>query len=96
MIDNNKKVLASVIYCSPGQSDCEFESFLTNYHYLLSEINKCKPSLAVIAGDFNAGSPPWWSKDIHSTEGSKLFSLTFANGFSQTNQNIFKQTALLV
>ena len=83
MIHNNKKVLVSVIYRSPSQSNCEFESFLTNYDYLLSEINKCKPSLAVITGDFNARSPAWWSKDIHSTEGSKLFSLTSANGFSQ-------------
>ena len=83
MIHNNKKVLVSVIYRSPSQSNCEFESFLTNYDYLLSKINKCKPSLAVITGDFNARSPAWWSKDIHSTEGSKLFSLTSANGFSQ-------------
>ena len=50
---------------------------------LLSEINKCKPSLAVITGDFNARSPAWWTKDVHTTEGSKLFSLTCANGFSQ-------------
>ena len=83
MIHQSKKVLVFVIYRSPSQSNCEFESFLTNYDYLLSEINKCKPSLAVITGDFNARSPAWWSKDIHSTEGSKLFSLTSANGFSQ-------------
>ena len=82
MIHNNKKVLVSVIYRSPSQSNCEFESFLTNYDYLLSEINKCKASLAVITGDFNARSPEWCSKDIHSTEGSKLFSLTSTNGFS--------------
>ena len=50
---------------------------------LLSKINKCKPSLAVITGDFNARSPAWWTKDVHTTEGSKLFSLTCANGFSQ-------------
>ena len=49
MIHNNKKVLVSVIYLSPSQSNCEFESFLTNYDYLLSEINKCKPSLAWIS-----------------------------------------------
>ena len=82
MIHNNKKVLVSVIYRFPSQSNCEFESYLTNYDYLLSEINKCKASLAVITGDFNARSPEWWSKDIHSTEGSKLFSLTSAIGFS--------------
>ena len=80
MIHDNKKVLVFVIYRSPSQSNCEFESFLS---HLLSEINKCKPSLAVITGDFSARSPAWWSKDIHSTDGSRLFSLTSANGFSQ-------------
>ena len=50
---------------------------------LLSDINKCKPSLSVITGDFNARSSYWWCKDINTTEGSKLFSLTSSNGFSQ-------------
>ena len=52
MIHNNKKSLVSVIYRSPSQSYCEFETFLT-------EINNSKPSLAVIAGDFNARLPEW-------------------------------------
>ena len=83
MIHNNKKVLISVIYRSPSQNNCEFETFLTNFDNLLSKINQCKPSLAVITGDFNARSPAWWPKDVHSVEGSKLLSLTSANGFSQ-------------
>ena len=83
MIHKNNKVLVSVIYRSPSQNNCEFESFVTKFDYLLSEINKCKPSLAVITGDFNARSPAWWTKDVHNTEGSKLFSLTCANDFSQ-------------
>ena len=83
MIHKNNKVLVSVIYRSPSQNNCEIESFVTKFDYLLSEINKCKPSLAVITGDFNARSPAWWIKDVHTTEGSKLFSLTCASGFSQ-------------
>ena len=83
MIHKNNKVLVSVIYRSPSQNNCEFESFVTKFDYLLSEMNKCKPSLAVITGDFNVRSPAWWTKDVHTTEGSKLFSLTCANGFSQ-------------
>ena len=83
MIHNNKKVIASVIYWSPSQNYWQFESFLTNFDYLLSEIQKFKPSLALITGDFNARSPAWWTKDIHATEGSKLFSLTSEKGFSQ-------------
>ena len=79
----NKKSLVSVIYCSPSQSYCEFETFLTNFDYLLTEINNSKPSLTVITGDFKARSPEWWSKDIHSTEGSKILSLMSSNVFSQ-------------
>ena len=82
-IHNNKKVIVSVIYGSPSQNNCKLDSFLTNFDHLLREINKCKPSLAVITSDFNARSPAWWTRDVHTTEGSKLFSLTSSNGFSQ-------------
>ena len=83
MIHNNKKVIVSVIDRSPTENNCECDSFLTNFDHLLSEINKCKPSLDVITGNFNARSPAWWTKDVHTMEGSKLFSLTSSNGFSQ-------------
>ena len=83
MIYNNKKVIVSVIYRSPSQNNCQFESFLTNFEFLLSEIQKCKPSLPLITGDFNARSPAWWTGDVHTTEGSKLYSLTSGNGFTQ-------------
>ena len=59
MIHNNKNVIVSVIYRSPSQNNCELDSFLTNFDHLLSEIIKCKPSLAVITGDFNARSSAW-------------------------------------
>ena len=42
-----------------------------------------KSNQIVITGDFNARSSYWWCKDINTTEGSKLFSLTSSNGFSQ-------------
>ena len=58
-------------------------TILTNSDHLLSEINKLKPSLAVITGDFNARSPSWWTRDVHTAEGSKLFSLMSSKGFSQ-------------
>ena len=59
IIPNNKKVILFVIYRSPSQKNCKSDSFLTNFDHLLSEINKCKPFLAVITGDFNARSPAW-------------------------------------
>ena len=83
MIHNNKMVIVSVIYRSPSQNNSKLDSFLTKVHQLLSEINKCKPFLAVITMGFNERSPAWWTKDVHTTERSKLFSLTFWNGFSQ-------------
>ena len=83
MIYNNKKVIVSVIYRSLSQNNCELDLFLTNFNHLLSEIDKGKPSLAVITGEFTARSPAWWTKDVYTTEGSKLFSLRSSNGLSQ-------------
>ena len=73
----------SVIYCSPSHSNNEFEVFLYNMEKLLSDRNKCKPSLSVIADDFNARSSYWWCKDINTKEGANLYSLTSSNGFYQ-------------
>ena len=81
--DQNKKIIISSLYRSPSQNSEEFESFLTNFEHLLSDINARKPSVSVILGDFNARSTSWWSSDIDSLEGSKLFSLSTLNGFHQ-------------
>ena len=80
---NNKKVIVSVIYRSPSQNNNEFNLFLSNLEWLLCDINKRKPYLSIITGDFNARSSSWWPKDIDTTKGLKLFSLTSSNGFSQ-------------
>ena len=69
---NNKKVIVSAIYCSPSQNNEEFDSFLTNFQKLLNKISSHKPSLFIIACDFNARFHHWWFKDIHITEGSKI------------------------
>ena len=71
------------LYRSPSQNSEEFESFLTNFEHHLSDINACQPSVSVILGDFNARSTSWWSSDIDSLEGSKLFSLSILNDFHQ-------------
>ena len=68
--------------------------FLSNFEKLLSNISKHNPFLSVITGDFNARSSSWWSKDIDTTEGSKLFSLTSSNGFPQLmNEPTYIQTS---
>ena len=81
--DQNKKIIISSLCRSPSQNSEEFESFLTNFEHLLSDINARKPSVSVILGDFNARSTPWWSSDIDSLEGSKLFSWSTLNDFHQ-------------
>ena len=95
--DQNKKVIISSLFPSPSQNSEEFESFLTNFEHLLSDINARKPSVSVILGDFNARSTSWWSSDIDSLEGSKLFLFSTLNGFHQIiSLHVFKETALLV
>ena len=86
----------SVIYRSPSQNNSESDLFLSNFQKLLSDINECKPFLSVITGDFNARSSSWRSKDIDTTGGSKLFSLTLSNEFPQLimNQHMYKQAVL--
>ena len=79
----NKKVIVYVIYRSPSQNISEFELFLSNFEKILSDINERKPFLSVITGDVNARSSSWWSKDVDTTVGSKLFSRTSSNGFPQ-------------
>ena len=54
--DQNKKVIISSLFPSPSQNSEEFESFLTNFEHLLSDINALKPSFSVILGDVNARS----------------------------------------
>ena len=49
---------------------------------LLNDKNNHKPSLSVINGDFNSRCSSSWY-DVNTKEGSKLFSLTSSNGFSQ-------------
>ena len=80
---NKNKVIVSVIYCSPSQTNDEFGLFLPNLEKLFSDINKLKLSSSVVTGDFNGRSSSWWSDGMNTTEGTNLFSLTSSNGFSQ-------------
>ena len=59
MTDNNKKIIVSVIYCSPSQNSSEFDLFLLNLEQLLRDISKCKPTVSIITGDFKGGLSPF-------------------------------------
>ena len=74
---NNKNVTVSVIHRS--QSPDEFDSIVSNFVNFLNDINKHKPSVSVIIGDFNSKFCAWWSKDTNTIQGLKLFSLTSSN-----------------
>ena len=76
-------MIVSVVYRSPSQNSNQSELFLSKLENLLSDINKRKPSLSVVTGDFNARSSSWWCNDINTIEGSHLYSSTSSNGFSQ-------------
>ena len=54
MSNNNRKVMISVIYRSPSQTNDEFEAFLSTFQMLLNDINNREPSLSVIIGEFNS------------------------------------------
>ena len=83
---NDEIIIISSLYCFPSQNSEEFKSFL-------SDINARKPSVSVILGNFNTRLTSWWSNDIDSLEGTKIFSLSTSNGLSL---HIFKETSLLV
>ena len=76
--DNNKKIIVSVIYHSPSQNNSEFDSIVSN----LRDISKYKLTVSVIAGHLKARSSSWWSEDINTSEGTKLYTFTSSNGFS--------------
>ena len=91
--DNYKKIIVSVIYRSPSQNNSEFNSFLSYLEQLLRDISECKLTVSVITGHFNGRSLSWWSRDINTSEGTKLYSLTSSNGFPQLiNESAHIQT----
>ena len=54
-----------------------------NFEKTFLDINRWKPYLTLVKGDFNARSFSWWSDDINTTEGTKLLSLTSGNWCQQ-------------
>ena len=83
MTDSYKKIIVSVIYRFSSQNISKFDSFLSNFEQLLRDITKCKKTVSVITGDFNARSSSWWFEDINTSERTKSYSLSSSNGFLQ-------------
>ena len=72
-----------MIYRSPSQLSEEFDTFLSNFEFLLDYIANRNPFVSIIIGDFNARSNNWCSSDKTTYEGKKLESLTSQCGFKQ-------------
>ena len=77
---NNKKMIASVIYCFPSQQTDKSDLFLSNFEKLIFDIKNRKPYLFVITGDFNGRSSSWWSNDMDTTKKTKLFAQVSSDG----------------
>ena len=96
MTDNSKQVIVSVIYHCRNQNNSEFELFLSNFEQFLNDVNKIKPSLYVITGDFNADLYNGLMTSIQQRNWNFSHSHHQINCFHEINQHIYKQTVLRV
>ena len=78
----NRKGCIGVVYRSPSQYSTE--SFLFDFHELLSKTASTNSLFAIILGDFNARSLSWWKEDKRTTEGTHLEALTSLPQLSST------------
>ena len=58
-----KQCNITLIYRSPSQSSEEFDTFLSNFEFLLDHIANRNPFVSIIIGNFNARSNNWCSSD---------------------------------
>ena len=72
--ENLEKKLCNfiVLYCSPNQSQDDFETFQKNSELNLDTILANNPFLIVVLVDFNVKSNLWCKSDKISHEGSKI------------------------
>ena len=79
----SKKCIIGTVYRSPSQNSDEFESFLSNFEFLLQDISNCNPYLTLLLGDYNARNTTSWHHDITTTEGTQLETTTTIYGLQQ-------------
>ena len=72
-----------VLYCSPSQSQDDFETFLKNFELNLGIVLANNSFLTVVLGDFNVKSNVWCKSDKTSYEGSKIKGITSQFGLQQ-------------
>ena len=79
----SKKCIIGTVYRSPSEYSDKFESFLSNFEFLLQDISNRNPYLTQLLGDYNARNTKWWHDDITITEGTQLETTTIIYGFQQ-------------
>ena len=79
----SKKCIKGTVYKSPSQNSDEFESFLSNFEFLLQDISNRTPYLTLLLGDYNARNTKWWHHDITTTEGIQLETTATIYGLQQ-------------
>ena len=92
-------MLFSCLYRSPSQGREEFESFYTELHLFLSNINDLRPACCIVKGDFNARSTKSWKIYKENFEGREINIITRATGYSQLihqRTHITKDSFILV
>ena len=69
-----KKIFFTVIYRSPSfkQNSAEFQTFLSNFRSLNSNLKAENPFAIFFTGDFNAHSRSWWPNGDTNPEGSDI------------------------
>ena len=76
-------MLFNFFYCSPSQSQDEFESFCINFDILLSQINDELPICLIETGDINARCSRWWRNDITNFAGKEINFLASTANYTQ-------------
>ena len=71
------------LYCSPSQSQDEFETFAKNLELNIDTISADNPFLTVVLGDFNTESNLWYKNDKTTYEGSKIDDIASQFGLHQ-------------
>ena len=71
------------LYCSPNQSQDDFESFANNLELNIGAVTANNPFLTAVLGDFNIKSNLWVKGDKTSYEGSKIDAIASQFGLQQ-------------
>ena len=79
-----KKIFVLLSYRSPSQSSTSLDNYCDKIQKILDKINKEKPHLIVLSGDFNARSPIFWEfEKCETSPGKKLSNFMVLNALDQ-------------